>query len=387
MTGTVTPSTASGSAMNEVLDIIDVDIHERPNSSAELVPYLDDKFRRYLVECNWTPERHRPHSQLTVGGVNRADAIPSDGTPAGSDLSLMTHQVLDAYDETYAVLTGWVNYNASAMSPAWPEFKTALMSAYNDWQIAAFLEKDSRLLGSIHVNAHDPAGAVREIERLAEHPRMVQVMIYMGDVAFGEPYYHPIYETAQRHGLVVAFHHGANSPTALGYHRYYVEWHTLAPQVFMSELVSLIFNGVFDKYPDLKVLMVEGGFTYVPHLMWRMDQNYRQLRIEVPWLKREPSRIIREQVRFATQPIEELTAEQLLQVIDQMGSDKLLCFSSDYPHWDFDSAFEALPDRIPADLRRRIMSENARSLYRSLAPRQDRAGVRAGGIQIGGEAP
>ena len=81
------------------------------------------------------------------------------------------------------------------------------MSAYNDWQIANWVERDDRLYGSIHVNPWDPDGAVREIERLAEHPRIVQVMLYIGDQAYGHPRYHPIFAAAARHGLVVGIHH------------------------------------------------------------------------------------------------------------------------------------------------------------------------------------
>jgi predicted TIM-barrel fold metal-dependent hydrolase len=217
---------------------------------------------------------------------------------------------------------------------------------------------------------------VREIERLGSHPKMVQVMMYIGparETAFGEPQYHPIYEAAVRHNLVLSIHHSENSPTALGFHRYFIEWHTLVPQVFMSEMTSLIFNGVFDKYPELKVLMVEGGFSYVPHLMWKADQQYRELRIEVPWVKRLPSDIIRSNFCFSTQPIEEFTAEQLDQIINQMGSDELICFSTDYPHWDYDSPTEALPADMSEDLKRKIFSENARNIYQKLPAPKDTA--------------
>ena len=129
---------------------------------------------------------------------------------------------------------------------------------------------------------------MHEIDRLADHPRLVQVMLYIGDQAYGQPRYHPIFAAAERHGLVVGIHHSGNSPTALGFHRYYAEWHTLVPQVFMSQAVSLIFNGVFDAHPELKVNLIEGGFSCVPHLMWHADQQWTELRHEVPWVKRPP---------------------------------------------------------------------------------------------------
>ena len=71
-------------------------------------------------------------------------------------------------------------------------------------------------------------------------------------------------------------------------------------------------------------------------------------------------------MRFASQPTVEMRADQLTTLIDQMGSDELICFSTDYPHWDFDSPLEALPPGLPEDLARKIFSENARATYRRL---------------------
>lgn len=343
--------------------IIDTDVHERADPLA-LVPYLEPMWRKYITDFGWVPDRLLPFAQYSAGGLDRADAKLPDGRPGGSDLGLLRKQLLDEYSIEYAILTGWLN--ASALAAGWSEFKSALMSAYNDWLIENWLDKEDRLLGSIHVNANDPQAAAREIDRLAGHPKMVQVMLYIRDKAFGEPFYHPIFEAAARNGLPIGIHHSENSPTALGFHRYYIEWHTLVPQVFMSELVSLIFNGIFDKYPELKVVMVEGGFSFVPHLMSRADQQYKQLRSEVPWVKRRPSQIIRDQVRFATQPTEEMTTEQFMSLIDWCGSDELFLFSTDYPHWDFDSPEESLPRGIPDALRAKILAGNARAVYARL---------------------
>jgi predicted TIM-barrel fold metal-dependent hydrolase len=340
--------------------IVDVDVHERA-ALTDLLPYLAPQWHRYITDFGWTPDRVLPYAQYSAGGLDRADAKLPDGRPGGSDLGLLRHQLLDQHDIEYAILTGWLN--ASALKPGWAEFKSALMSAYNDWQIDRWLERDARLRGSVHVNAHDPAGAAREIDRVGEHPRIVQVMLYVGDHTFGDPCYHPIYEAAERRRLTVGIHHSENSPTALGFHRYYVEWHTLVPQVFMSQLVSLIFNGVFDAYPELRVMMIEGGITWVPHLASRADQQYRQLRSEVPWVKRPPSQIIHDQVGFATQPMEEMSADRLLQLVDWVGSDELFCFSTDYPHWDFDAPERALPARLPPALRAKILGDNARRAY------------------------
>ncbi|MBO0872201.1 MAG: amidohydrolase, partial [Pseudonocardia sp.] len=342
------------------LTIIDTDVHERADLHA-LVPYLAPIWQKYITDFGWQPDRVLPYAQFAAGGLDRLDAKLPDGRPGGSDYDLLRRQLLDEYDIDHAILTGWLD--ASALHPGWPEFKTALMSAYNEWQVEEWLQRDERLLGSVHVNAHDPVGAAREIDRVGTHPKMVQAILYIADKPFGDPYYHPIYEAAARNNLSMGFHHSENGPTALGFHRYFIEWHTLVPQIFMSTVVSLIFNGVFDKYPNLKVFMIEGGFTYVPHLMSRADQQYKELRSEVPWVKRMPSDIIRDNVRFATQPTEEMSLEGLQRLIDWCESDELFCFSTDYPHWDFDSPLEALPQGMPDDLRRKIFHQNAKNSY------------------------
>ena len=110
--------------------------------------------------------------------------------------------------------------------------------------------------------------------------------------------------------------------------------------------------------------MVESSWTWVPHLMWRFDYNYRSLRREVPWVKRLPSEYIRERVRFSTQPMEyPEDPEDLYRMFEMIGSDEFLMFATDYPHWDFDSPEQALPHSFPKDLQRKILSGNAREFY------------------------
>ena len=356
-------------AQSTPMNIIDTDVHERAELQS-LLPYLEPQWRKYITDFGWEPERLLPYSQFAAGGLDRKDAKLPDGRPGGSDFPLLKEQLLDEYSIDYAVLTGWLD--SSALAPGWPEFKTALMTAYNNWQMENWVQKDSRLFGSVHVNAHDPIGAAREIDRIGPDPRMAQVILYIGDKEFGDPYYRPIFEAAVRNGLPLALHHSENSPTALGFHRYFVEWHTLVPQVFMSEIVSLIFNGVFEQFPTLKVIMIEGGITYVPHLMSRSDQQYKELRSEVPWVKRMPSDIIREHFRFSTQPTEEMTPERFMNMVGACESEDLFCFSTDYPHWDFDSPWEALPGGLPESLQRRIFFENAQDLYAKIPAVQPR---------------
>jgi predicted TIM-barrel fold metal-dependent hydrolase len=131
----------------------------------------------------------------------------------------------------------------------------------------------------------------------------------------------------------------------------------------MAHVNSLVCEGVFEKYPKLKFVAIEGGIAWLPHLMWRMDKNYKGLRDLVPWLKRLPSEYIKEHIRLTTQPIEEpANSEHLNQILDMVDAGNTVMFSSDYPHWDFDNPKMALRS-IRKDLRQRILADNAIELY------------------------
>ena len=341
------------------IPIIDVDVHEAFRSLQDLVPYLEDPWRAQLQDRKWRGFV-QPFLYWAPGGGNRADVGTLEGEPSASDYEQMRKMLLDENQVECAVLTG---YFYPAMARMQFEFFSALASAYNDYQIEQWLSRDSRLRGSVHVVPQDALAAAREIDRVGGHPQMVQVMLPIVKMAYGDPVYHPIFEAAQRQGLVVAMHHTVFTRGALGMGRYYIERHMLLPQATMAQLISLICNGVFDKFPSLRFLFMEAGFSWLPHVMWRFDREYRSLRQEVPWVKRKPSEYIRERVCLTTQPTEDLSCRQWLQIIDMIGSDRMVVFSTDYPHFDYDSPERAVPLGLPEELRHKILHENSRRLY------------------------
>jgi predicted TIM-barrel fold metal-dependent hydrolase len=358
---TITPTTSSvqdTGTYRYTGPIIDTDVHETFTSVQDLVPYLKEPWH-WLVESRAWRGLVSHYAYWGNGGM-RVDAHPDDGTPAGSSYELVRQHVLDAYPIRYALLTG--AFYPATMDIQF-ELAAALASAYNDYQIEHWLARDDRFLASIHVAPQDPQAAAREIDRLGDHPRVAQVLLPIAQWAYGDPFYHPIFEAAQRHNLVITLHHTTEVKGSFGRGRYYIEWHVNVPQGAMSTLTSLVSNGVFDKFPELKFSIIESGWSWLPHLMWRFDQNYRSLHQEIPWVKRLPSEHIRERVKFSTQPTEDFKAVNWLRLIDMLESDRMLIFSTDYPHWDFDSPDESVPRSLPAELRHRIFYENARELY------------------------
>jgi predicted TIM-barrel fold metal-dependent hydrolase len=134
---------------------------------------------------------------------------------------------------------------------------------------------------------------------------------------------------------------------------------------FQDGLTSLVFEGVFEEIPDLKIVLIEGGVAWLAPLMWRMDRAFELLGSEAPKLDRRPSEVIREHVWLTTQPMDEPERTADLPVLfDHMGMDDRICFATDYPHWDFDSPERAIPRILGEERRRRIMRDNAHALYR-----------------------
>lgn len=129
-------------------------------------------------------------------------------------------------------------------------------------------------------------------------------------------------------------------------------------------VASLALQGAFERFPDLKVIMIEGGFGWLASLMWRLDRHWARHREEVPHVTRPPSESLRQGLWISTQPMEEPErVRQLLDVIDWIGHERLL-IATDYPHGDFDDPSQALPRSLPQDQRRAICSGNARHVYR-----------------------
>jgi predicted TIM-barrel fold metal-dependent hydrolase len=156
----------------------------------------------------------------------------------------------------------------------------------------------------------------------------------------------------------------------VGFPSYYLEFHPAYSILYWTHLASLIFGGVFEKYPNFKLVLVEGGFSWIVPFMWRMDRHWERFRREVPAAKRPPSEYVYESVRLTTQPLEEPRAVADFQKLCDIGhADKLLLFATDYPHWDFDSP-EWVKTRLPRVQRDAIMYRNALELYGLPAYRQ-----------------
>ena len=69
-------------------------------------------------------------------------------------------------------------------------------------------------------------------------------------------------------------------------------------------VASFIMEGVAERFPKLKMVIIEGGFGWVPSLGWRMDSHWQSLKSEVPHLRQKPSDYLKSQFWFTTQPVD-----------------------------------------------------------------------------------
>ncbi len=344
--------------------LIDCDIHNVVPSTQALFPYLSAHWREHITNTLFKGPVDSSYPRQAPTTV-RPGSTPADGGPAGSDLGLLRNQVLDPLGIEAGILC--CAYPIDSLHN--PDAAVALARAVNDWQIAEWLDKEPRLRASVVVPSQIPQLAADEIDRVGDHPGFVQVFLPVrSHHPYGSRLYHPMWAAIARHDLIGGIHFGGapgNPPTPSGWPSYYFEEYAGMAQVFQSQVVSLVVEGVFDQFPSVRVALLESGFTWLPPFMWRFDKEWRNLRRLAPWVKQAPSAYIREHIRLAIQPLDApASPRHMSQVIEAFGSDDMLMFSTDYPHRHDADAERALLATLPAMLAQKIRRENARAFYR-----------------------
>jgi uncharacterized protein len=338
---------------------VDCDVHAEPDGIAALLPYIPAHWVEQITNTLFkgpVDKAYPPNSALAVRPATRAEGNPPS-------LAMVQRDVLTA-----EVDMAIINSTYSVASLHNPEHAVVVAKALNDWQAAEWLDKEPRLRGSIALPIQIPSLAVDEIERMASHPGFVQVTVpARAHHPYGNRMFHPVWEAAARHGLVVGIQFGGapgNAPTAVGWPSYYIEEYVGMAPVFSAQVTSMIVEGVFDLFPDLRVTLLESGVSWLPSHMWRFDKEWKNLRRQVPWVRRAPSDYIRDHFRLTTQPFDGPQAvTQQRELIEQLGSESMLLYSSDYPHQHAGPAGEIL-QRLPEPLARKVGGENAQQWYR-----------------------
>ena len=329
---------------------IDCQVHCAAPAIEDLLPYMKHGYAERVVRT----EFQLPSPSAHPGGGTLAGATSPAAVSAllGDDVAaavLVPHQAMST--------ANWTDTRLCAV----------YASALNSYMIDNWLDADERFHLAIAVSPHEADLAAAEIEKHAANPRVVAVTMPMLAPHLGTSFYRPIIEAVARHDLTLIVHPGGKEGTIVGTPalggigpRYQGEYECLIWQVAAVNISSLIYDGLFVEFPDLKVAFADFGIDWIGPTMWRLDAEWRALRIDVPWVVEAPSAYLGRNVRFIIADIDGIPPEALTQVAGMAPASSLL-FGSNRPFESDDAWLQALPQ----DLREKVCWRNAAETFGS----------------------
>ena len=357
--------------------IVDCDVHVRelPN---ELVGYCEMPWRKAVENI--------PRESGFESAVGNMFALPGLSPGAGDGVEPLwpggqnrpqfetsptqCRQDLDSFGIESAIL--FPDHLLKINLLANGDYAMALARAYNRWLIDKWLSTTKGFYGAICTNPKDPEGSAQEIRELGKKNKMVCAYLPASGVnpLFGDAKYYPIYEAAEEVGIPVAFHGLAiihpvfpsqlDQFNEVGVHGF---GHSLQMVVNFMHLMA---NGIPARFPELKISFNEGGLSWVPWIIMRLNNEYFEWRGRLlPFLKERPSHYLKN-FRFSTQPAEEPDNPadylKLMELIGD-GSCENIIYASDWPHHDFDHPTRLLNYPMPDKVKRNILGENAAQFF------------------------
>ena len=250
------------------------------------------------------------------------------------------------------------------------DWAVALTRAYNDWLHGRFMQVSSRLIGMAVLPVQVPAEAARELRRAVRElgmPGAVLPAVTIMDRPYGHPQFEPLLEEANQLGCVLSIHGAVSLRLGLDQFDTFIKTHTLEhPFGQMIQLTSLMFDGAFERYPNVRWAFLEAGAGWIPYMMDRLDEEWeRRGERWAPGLRRQPSEYLRQGNIYVSCEVEERT---LPYVVEVLGADQIL-WASDYPHererHEYLGDIPELLERtdLSDDTKRKILHDNAVRLY------------------------
>jgi uncharacterized protein len=253
-------------------------------------------------------------------------------------------------------------------------FATATATAYNNWLEAEYTKKDSRLYGVGLMPVENPEGAIKEMRRCKRERKNFVAMLWPSVTAsgktYGDPSFWPVYEEAEKLDMPIALHGAPSLGFGFDLFRPFVKVHTLEhPVPLFVQLTDVIFSGVFDDFPKLRMAFLEGGSSWVPFMIDRLDYEYETVQgMEVrKKVRHTPSYYLTETENFWVSC--EMGERAMKHTVAMMGPDRIF-YASDFPHEPTEQALlEDIPDflaRTDLDdaVKAKVLYHNAKKFYR-----------------------
>jgi uncharacterized protein len=346
--------------------IVDVDAHHtESNLLAEMTPYIEDPVIRYWAK-NGTNLVHSVAGMENVGGRiwpstqgrsdrNRADVrgilqLRSNKEAMGIDQQIYFPTLM----RTLGVLPDG-------------DIEAALSWAYSRWITEKIIPQDPLLKSMLYLPLSNPEACVRAIEEFGDRPGVVGFMVTTPRYsAINHDKLMQVYTALEERGLPLAFH-AANHPLERiweGMNKF-ISSHSLGFVLYSwVHLMNLVVNGIPERFPKLKFLFIESGLAWIPFLMQRLDNEYGMRTSECPLLQKKPSEYMRENISYASQPLETSNLRALEMTMKMIHAETQLMYSSGYPSWDWNppSAIYDLPF-LSEPAKRRILGQNAAEFF------------------------
>ncbi len=245
------------------------------------------------------------------------------------------------------------------------DYLVALTKAYNNYLSEKWLKHSPRFKAVALMPFPEVEESIKEMRRCVTELGFSGVFIAaVGFGLLGSKQYDPFWAEAEKLGTAVAVHGGHATAESQRYTKF-IQRHTIGfPVSNMMQMMHMTYEGVYEKFPNIKVGYLEAGCTWVPYMLDRMDEEWEKRGwFETPNCKKKPSDYIKSgNVYVHVEPGEKLIPE----VIREMGQNRLM-YASDWPHWDHEypeSVFGMWErDDLTEEQKRGILRDNALEFY------------------------
>ncbi len=254
-----------------------------------------------------------------------------------------------------------------------------LARAYNDWLHQTYIKRSPRFQGMALIPLQEPDEAVAELRRVVKELGMCGAMLPSTGFQFnlGHKLYWPIYEEANRLGCCLGIHGGAHENLGMDDLNPYAPVHALGhPFGLQIAFAGIVFNGIFDKFPNLRIGFMEGGVAWLLMCLERFDRSFETHIQHDPrgeFLKLQKGERVS---HYITRHIKagrifvgcEGSEPDIAHAIKRVGNSPFI-FSTDYPH-EVNSEFcrhelnEILEhEELTADDKAAVLHRNAQKFY------------------------
>lgn len=248
------------------------------------------------------------------------------------------------------------------------DWAVALCRAYNSLLAEEFVQVSPRLKAVALLPIQDPEAAAVELRRAVRDLGFVGGMLAAdGSHLLGDARFAPIYAEAQRLDVMLAVHASGSHLGGAGVDLFprFIQAHTVShPFGQMRQLTSIVFEGIPERFPGLRLAFLEAGCGWVPYWMERMDDEYaKRGQTEAPALKKKPSDYVRGGTLYFSCEADEWLLPQAVRLV----SESQIVYASDFPHWDHDypASLGEIRNRgaLTDPQRQKLLGDNARRLY------------------------